>query len=136
MFECVDKYVCVYIYTYIYKYNILKQSTEQNIHLYVFLRNTVCSAIFNLPLDIKLRLPRQHNGKESTCQCRRCEKCGFDLCLKKIPWSRIWRPAPVFLPGESHGQRNLVGYRPGGCKEFSDTMVHVHTHTHTHTPDI
>ena len=26
----------------------------------------------------------------------------------------------VFLPGESHGQRNLVGYSPWGCKE-SDT---------------
>ena len=29
-------------------------------------------------------------------------------------------PTPVFLPGESHGQRSLVGYGPQGCKE-SDT---------------
>ena len=29
-------------------------------------------------------------------------------------------PTPVFLPGESHGQRSLVGYNPKGCKE-SDT---------------
>ena len=27
-------------------------------------------------------------------------------------WSREWQPTPVFLPGESHGQRNLVGYSP------------------------
>ena len=27
-----------------------------------------------------------------------------------IPWSRKWQPTPVFLPGESHGQRNLVDY--------------------------
>ena len=27
---------------------------------------------------------------------------------------------PVFLPGESQGQRSLVGYSPRGCKE-SDT---------------
>ena len=27
----------------------------------------------------------------------------------KIPWRRKWQPTPVFLPGESHGQRNLVG---------------------------
>jgi len=26
------------------------------------------------------------------------------------PWKRAWQPAPVFLPGESYGQRNLVGY--------------------------
>ena len=29
-------------------------------------------------------------------------------------------PTPVFLPGKSHGRRNLVGYSPLGCKE-SDT---------------
>ena len=33
---------------------------------------------------------------------------------------RVWQPAPVFLPGESHGERSLVGCRPRGCKE-SDT---------------
>ena len=38
----------------------------------------------------------------------------------KIPWSRKWEPTPVFLPGESHGQRNLAGYSPWGRKE-SDT---------------
>ena len=27
-----------------------------------------------------------------------------------IPWRRAWQPTPVFLPGESHGQRSLVGY--------------------------
>jgi len=25
-------------------------------------------------------------------------------------WRRKWQPTPVFLPEESHGQRNLVGY--------------------------
>ena len=33
---------------------------------------------------------------------------------------RARQPTPVFLPGESHGQRSLVGYSPWGCKE-SDT---------------
>ena len=28
------------------------------------------------------------------------------------PWRRKWQPTPVFLPGESHGQRSLVGYIP------------------------
>ena len=27
----------------------------------------------------------------------------------KIPWRKEWQPTPVFLPGESHGQRSLVG---------------------------
>ena len=37
---------------------------------------------------------------------------------------------PVFLPGESHGQRSLVGYSPWGCKE-SDMTEHMSTHTHS-----
>ena len=41
-------------------------------------------------------------------------------------WRRAWQPTPVFLPGESHGQRNLVGYSPWGCKE-SDTTEHLST---------
>ena len=36
------------------------------------------------------------------------------------PWRREWQLTPVFLPGESHGQRSLVGYNPWGYKE-SDT---------------
>ena len=33
------------------------------------------------------------------------------------PLEKGWQPTPVFLPGKSHGQRNLVGYSPEGCKE-------------------
>ena len=40
---------------------------------------------------------------------------------------------PVLLPGESHGQRILVGYSPWGRKE-SDTTERL-THTHTYTKD-
>ena len=35
---------------------------------------------------------------------------GFDPWVGKIPWRREWLPTPVFLPGEFHGQRSLVGY--------------------------
>ena len=42
------------------------------------------------------------------CQCRRGKRCGFDPCVGKIPWRRAWQPTPVFLPGESYGQRSLV----------------------------
>ena len=34
------------------------------------------------------------------------------------PWRRAWQSTPVFLPGESHGQRSLVGYSPWGRKEL------------------
>ena len=35
----------------------------------------------------------------------------FDPWVRKIPWRMEWQPTPVFLPGESHGQRSLAGYR-------------------------
>ena len=35
---------------------------------------------------------------------------------RNIPWRRAWQPTSVFLPGESHGQRSLVGYSPLGQK--------------------
>ena len=38
-----------------------------------------------------------------------------------IPWQREWLPTPVFLPGEFHGHRSLVGYSPWGHKEL-DTI--------------
>ena len=41
----------------------------------------------------------------------------FNLWVRKIPWRRKWQPTPVFLSGESHGQRSLVGYRPVGSQK-------------------
>ena len=32
------------------------------------------------------------------------------ISVRKIPWRKAWQPTPVFLPGEYHGQRSLVGY--------------------------
>ena len=64
-----------------------------------------------------LGFPGGLDGKESTCQCRRP---GFDPWVGKIPWRREWQPAPVFLPGESHGQKSVAGYHSRGLKE-SDT---------------
>ena len=57
------------------------------------------------------------SGKESTYQCRRPKKCRFNSWVGKIPQKRAWQPTPVFLPGESHGQRSLVGYSLWGCTE-------------------
>ena len=66
-------------------------------------------------------LPRWLSGKDSTCQCRRCQRCGFHPWVGKIPWKRKWPPTPVFLPGKSYGERSLEGYSPWGRKESDGT---------------
>jgi len=48
-------------------------------------------------------------------------RCGFDLWIGKIPWSKKWQPTLVFLPGESHGWRSLVAYSPWGHKDLDMT---------------
>ena len=39
----------------------------------------------------------------------------------RFPWRKKWQPTPVFLPGEFHGQRSLVGYSPWVRKELDMT---------------
>ena len=50
-----------------------------------------------------------------------CKRPGFDPWVGKVPWRRARQPIPVFLPGESLGQRSLVGYSPWGHKEWEMT---------------
>ena len=51
-------------------------------------------------------------------------------CLENPMGGGAWwaTRAPVFLPGESHGWRSLVGYSPQGCKELETTEVTEHAH--------
>ena len=42
----------------------------------------------------------------------------FDPWVGKISWRREWKPTPVVLPGEFHGQSSLTGY---SCKELDMT---------------
>ena len=49
-----------------------------------------------------------------------CRRPRIHPWVGRIPWRREWLPSAVFLPGESHGQRSLVGYSLWGHKE-SDT---------------
>ena len=39
--------------------------------------------------------------------------------IRKTPWRRSWQPTPVFLPGESHGQRSLVGWKESDTTEVT-----------------
>ena len=68
-------------------------------------------------------LPSGSVHEESACQWRRR---GFDPWIGKIPWRRAWQPTPVFLPGESHRHRSLVGYSPWGGKESDTTGATEH----------
>ena len=61
------------------------------------------------------------SDKESTCQCRRHKRCGFDPWIGKIPWKRVWQPIPVFLPVKSHGHRSGAGHSPWRHKESDVT---------------
>ena len=51
----------------------------------------------------------------------------------KFPWRKAWQPTPVFMPGESPGQRSLVCYSLWGCKELDRTeqlIIHPHCDDH------
>ena len=79
--------------------------------------------------------PSGASGKEPACQCNRLE-----TQVPSLGWEDpLEEGTPVFLPGESHGQRSLEGYSAWGCKSQTQrsahacTRAHTHTHTHTHT---
>ena len=71
------------------------------------------------------------SGTECACRCRRCQRWEFDPWVRKIRWRRKWRPTPVSLPGQAHGQRRLVGYSPWRSRE-SDTSEWLATRVDTH----
>ena len=52
-----------------------------------------------------------------------CRRLGFDPWVRKIPWKREWYLTPVFLPGESHGQRSLVSYIHGVAKSWTQLTL-------------
>ena len=49
-------------------------------------------------------------------------------------WGRFpgekWQPISVFSPGKCHGQRNLVGYSPWGCKRVRHNLLTQHEQTY------
>ena len=75
--------------------------------------------LFKYPVIL---IPCGISGKEHASQCSR-QRSKFNSQVGKVPWRRAWQPIPVFLPGESHGQRSLECYRSWGCKEVDTTEV-------------
>ena len=60
----------------------------------------------------KLGFSSGSSCKEPTCQYSICKRCGFNSWVGKILQGKAWQPTPVFLPGESHGQRSLMDCSP------------------------
>ena len=56
--------------------------------------------------------------------------CRSNPWVRKIPWSRKWKPTPVFLPRKFHGQMSLAGYSPWGNKKKHQTQLRDKAHAH------
>ena len=98
---------------------------DQHAHLYMTTGKTIdltiwtyVSKVMALLFNMLYRFVIGTSVKEPACQCRRCKRHGFDPWVRKIPWvqkipwRRAWQSTPVFLPGESYGQKSLTGYSP------------------------
>ena len=69
-----------------------------------------------------LRFPGDSDGKDSACNAGD----SGSIPVSEDPWQRARHPPPVFLPGESHGQRSLAGYSPWGHTESDMSDWHAH----------
>ncbi|KAB0348889.1 hypothetical protein FD754_013746 [Muntiacus muntjak] len=63
-------------------------------------------------LTLQTGFPGGTSSKKPSCPNAGDMRCWFEPWVGKIAWRRTWQPTPVFLPGESHGQRSLAGYNP------------------------
>ena len=80
------------------------------------------------------RSRRLSSDKEPAWQCRRCKRLRLDLWIRKIPWSRKWPPAPVFLPENSMDREGWGALVHGVAK--SQTQLSNSTRTHMQTEQL
>ena len=68
--------------------------------------------------------PGGTNGKEPHLPMQvRHKRCGFNPWVTKFPWRGKWQPTPIFLPGESDGQKGLAGCSWGSHIELDTTEL-------------
>ena len=72
-----------------------------------------------------LGLPGWLSGHRARLPMQETQETRVQSLVGKMPWRRAWQPTPVFLPGESHGQRRLQSM---GWKELEMTKQ-LSTHT-------
>ena len=101
------------------------QGIQQSLLLYTKFYQHVCLQRWSFVPKKKKKhgLPRRRSDKESTYQCKRCKRYGFNPWIRKMPWRRTWQLTPIFLPGKFHEQKNLVGYSPWGCKNVTHNLM-------------
>ena len=89
-----------------------------------------CTLNSNIPNAQTFKVSRYFNGlwenrASLVAQLVKNPPTMQETWVRSLGWEysqrRAWQPTPVFLPGESHGQRNLAGYSPWGCKELGTT---------------
>ena len=71
----------------------------------------------------RMYYPGDPSGKDPVCQRRRHKSHERDRRVQKMPWRRAWQLIPVFLPGESLGQRSLAGCSAWSHKESHDNRL-------------
>ena len=96
--------------------------------LFVKPRNEVCQALCLIWAEVgRYRASLVAQQEQIRPQCRRCS---FDPWVGKIHWRKAWQPIPVFLAGESHGQRNLAVHR---VTKSQTQLKWLSTHAHGNT---
>ena len=77
-----------------------------------------------MPLQrLKVGFPSGSDDKESAYSAGDVRDMGSIPGSGKVPCGRQWLPTPVFLSGESHGQRSLADYSPRSHKESDITVT-------------
>ena len=92
-------------------------------YIYIYIYTSIYRLSSPRDLDLNLARDSSHHPwwlRWSSIGLQ-CERPRLNPWVGKISWRRKWQATPVFLPGESHGQRSLTGYSSWGCKELDTT---------------
>ena len=94
------------------------------------LKMTLCTHHCLELMEVVCRLRTSSFLQTSSDPCLQCRRPRFGPWVGKIPWRREWQPTPVFLPGESHGQRSLGGYSSGIAKSWTQLRDYTYFRFH------
>ena len=109
-------------YIYIYLFNLLDKHSSK-LCFPGLLRYNWHTILYELSLSQFFHFIFWHNWASLVAQTVKSlpatQETGFNAWVGKMPWRREWLPTSVFLPGEFHGERSLLGYSPQCCKELN-----------------